>query len=377
MRSLSSLVNSMIEHSVLMCFCLFAIPLAFPAHAQSAKKSDIQPSKQTGANRLESKISAATEAFKGQHFEEAARLFKEVVTQDPKHALAWHFLGQSLEKTGRKQEARSAYEKSLELQPAGTLGERNRAMLSQLRPGAEPQLPPELSPDTRNIVLKNPLFIASPGTVGLKCTRTGWLLTVSTGKRLDMLLVTTYKSRSDGLVEYQTDSLRKSRTGEDGIGIGTLGGLLDLVRKSQIFGEEVRSSTEILKASGSLFPLKSGNSFSIKYASRIRGAISTINDKTCEVLDVVKGETAKRILGTEDAHRVRCREKIDSIDEDGAKETERNEYFHVCSNALGICPLSWEIQAGEDVPDFAGGFTYLKYDTNYKTYIRMTCSPAN
>ena len=117
--------------------------------AERAKKPDLAKLLQVGGGRAaagvaragdsraerDAKINAAAEAFKAGRNDEAAKLFQEVVAQDPQHAMAWHFLGQSLAAAGKKDEARAAYEKSLSLQPNGDLAERNTKMITALRKG--------------------------------------------------------------------------------------------------------------------------------------------------------------------------------------------------------------------------------------------------
>lgn len=81
---------------------------------------------------LDARINVAAETFKAGLFEESAKQFQAIVAVDPQHALAWHFLGQSFAATGKKNEARAAYEKVLALQPAGTVADRTRQLLNAL-----------------------------------------------------------------------------------------------------------------------------------------------------------------------------------------------------------------------------------------------------
>lgn len=81
---------------------------------------------------IEAKVNEAAEAFKAGAFVQAAQLFKDVVDLDPKHALAWHFLGQSLANIGDVVGARKAYYKVLALQPEGDVANRTKTFLAKL-----------------------------------------------------------------------------------------------------------------------------------------------------------------------------------------------------------------------------------------------------
>jgi formylglycine-generating enzyme required for sulfatase activity len=82
-------------------------------------------SKKVGAKEV-----AAVEAYQKGRYGEAAGLFRELVRLDPRHALAWHFLGQSLAKTGDFEEARKAFERSLEIEPRGDIADRTRSLMA-------------------------------------------------------------------------------------------------------------------------------------------------------------------------------------------------------------------------------------------------------
>ncbi len=80
---------------------------------------------------LERRSAEAVAAFEAGSFERAAMLFREIVALDPPSALGWHFLGQSLAKTGDATGAKQAYERALELEPSGPIAERTRAEMAK------------------------------------------------------------------------------------------------------------------------------------------------------------------------------------------------------------------------------------------------------
>jgi Flp pilus assembly protein TadD len=95
-------------------------------------KIDVAPPAINNTKKIETKVNAAASAFQAGSYAEAAELFREVVSLDPRHALAWHFLGQSLEKTGDSVGAQRAYRKSLEIQPNGANADRTRMLFSKI-----------------------------------------------------------------------------------------------------------------------------------------------------------------------------------------------------------------------------------------------------
>ncbi|MER2540128.1 MAG: ankyrin repeat domain-containing protein [Azonexus sp.] len=99
--------------------------------AQGAK-AVAAPLAAANPKKVEAKVDAAASAFQAGRYAEAAGLFREVVTLDPRHALAWHFLGQSLEQTGDLIGARKAYGLSLATQSQGQVADRTRQMLAKL-----------------------------------------------------------------------------------------------------------------------------------------------------------------------------------------------------------------------------------------------------
>lgn len=111
--------------------------------AVQAKKPDIvkllassgnkAPTKTGSPKQIDAKEAAAAEAYQKGRYDEAARLFKELTSLDPKHALGWHFLGQSLEKSGQKEDAAEAFQKSLEIQPTGEVADRNKLALTEIK----------------------------------------------------------------------------------------------------------------------------------------------------------------------------------------------------------------------------------------------------
>lgn len=102
-------------------------PAATKAPAEKAA-----PAKQAVAKAIANKENAAIEAFQKGRYDEAAKLFQELVTLDPKNPLAWHFLGQAREQRGDIPGAKEAYNKVLEIQPTGQVAEKTKGYLSRL-----------------------------------------------------------------------------------------------------------------------------------------------------------------------------------------------------------------------------------------------------
>ncbi|RTL49010.1 MAG: tetratricopeptide repeat protein [Rhodocyclaceae bacterium] len=102
------------------------VKLLAGAPASEAKTGTVNP------KVIEAKVDAAADAFKTGNYDRAAELFKDVVRLDSKHAMAWHFLGQSLAKTGNFNDSRNAYLTSIDIQPSGQLVDRNQEMLTKL-----------------------------------------------------------------------------------------------------------------------------------------------------------------------------------------------------------------------------------------------------
>ncbi len=85
------------------------------------------------ARNVAARTDQAAQAFQAGDYNRAASLFREVVAADPKNALAWHFLGQSLTHIGDLMGARKAYQRALEVAPAGSeVSDRTQAMLAKL-----------------------------------------------------------------------------------------------------------------------------------------------------------------------------------------------------------------------------------------------------
>jgi len=119
-----------IAQNCLGTIAFFLAVLLWPLGTQAQTAKQKQPpsaSRMTASKKLEVKVNAAADAFERGLWDDAARLFNEVVAVAPRHALAWHFLGQSLDRTqGSKEDVLVAFERSLELQPTGRLAERNK-----------------------------------------------------------------------------------------------------------------------------------------------------------------------------------------------------------------------------------------------------------
>lgn len=78
------------------------------------------------------KIKNAADTFKAGDYQHAAKLFREITTLSPRDALVWHFLGQSLEKSGNLIDARKAYQRSSDIEPTSKLSQRNQTFLSKM-----------------------------------------------------------------------------------------------------------------------------------------------------------------------------------------------------------------------------------------------------
>jgi sulfatase modifying factor 1 len=87
--------------------------------------------KAASPKQIEAKEAAAVEAYQKKRFDDAARLFKELVDLNPRSAEAWHFLGQSLAKSGDVDGARKAYERFLEIEPRGDLADHTRRLMAE------------------------------------------------------------------------------------------------------------------------------------------------------------------------------------------------------------------------------------------------------
>lgn len=77
------------------------------------------------------KIEAASAAYQAGNNDDAVRIFQEVVALDPRHVLAWHFLGQTLARKGDIEAAVNAYKKVIEIQPTGDVADRTRDLLAK------------------------------------------------------------------------------------------------------------------------------------------------------------------------------------------------------------------------------------------------------
>ena len=317
-----------------------------PAAGASARAGD-------GRAELDAKISAAAEAFKAGRNDEAAKLFQEVVARDPQHAMAWHFLGQSLAAAGKKDDARAAYEKSLSLQPNGDLAERNTKMLASVRPRTEPNIPPEVSAQTRHMILNNPLFTSLPNNQGgISCTvqnRTEY----PNGVWTDVIGRETSLPGTGGVYRNTQEfrvigSAGVPESTIHGENVSTLGGLIGIVLPVGQMGTVL---TEIKSADGTLFPLKTGNRFSYALERRWANASNTrlanhseSVSASCEVLEQIDERRVGVALGVSDFYRVRCSTtKHDRTR--GTTTTETN--FNLCSESLGQCPEGWDGARGE------------------------------
>src|SRR5687768_15265498 len=72
-------------------------------------------------------------------WEEAAALNRALLAAHPADVDAWNRLGKAMLELGRYQDARQAYAKSLELDPAGPIAKRNLDRLSTITEAEEPR----------------------------------------------------------------------------------------------------------------------------------------------------------------------------------------------------------------------------------------------
>lgn len=302
---------------------------------------------------LDARINLAAEAFKAGRHDESAKLFQEVVAKDPRHAMAWHFLGQSLAATGKRDEARTAYEKSLALQPSGALAERTTQMLASVRRRAEPNIPPEISPQTRHLLQTNPLFTSLPNNQGgISCTNQT-RRELANGNWVDVINRSTTLPGTGGVYRLKSESRMIFSTGmpqinSNGESVYTLGGLIYLVVP---MGQLGTSLTEIKSANGTLFPLKTGNQFGFSFETRTTNvsdtrlaSYSVSMSESCEVLEQIDERRVGVSLGISDFYRVRCSQTKQERPRDITTTRTR---FVLCSDALGECPDGWGEELGE------------------------------
>lgn len=83
-------------------------------------------------------MEAAARDFDSGHYFDALKKYQRVVRQDPNDALAWYFIGQTLEKMHEPAGAQAAYKRSLEIQPQGQVAESARQTLANLSSSVRP-----------------------------------------------------------------------------------------------------------------------------------------------------------------------------------------------------------------------------------------------
>jgi hypothetical protein len=345
---------------------LFLVLAGVPAALVRAQSPAVQPVP-PGTAEIEAKINAAAQAYKAERYGEAERLFGELSVLDPQNALVWHFLGQSLAATGKKEEARAAYEKSLALQPEGTVAERNRQMLARAR-RTEPKLPLDLAEGTRQILLSSPLFTSLPDTKPLRCvTQERWEHEVGGGS--ESVSRSVYAPGTGGVMSLSANDTSKDNSVDPArsyTSVMTLGGLIALTSQIERPREDTfRMVTDVLAAEGQLWPLRTGNKFSYQTLTRsgftskfpsMAGRVSA----SCEVQEQIDARALRLPLGT-DSYKVRCdsRSNLEHLGSDpaGINKSSRSELrrtlFRLCSKDLGLCPYEWDAAQGDSPPDFS------------------------
>jgi hypothetical protein len=98
-------------------------------------ESPIQGEEATPLKRADQAIQLALES----KWEEAAAINRSILAAHPGDVEAWNRLGKSMLELGRYQEARQAYGKSQELDPAGPIAKRNLDRLSTIPEAEEPR----------------------------------------------------------------------------------------------------------------------------------------------------------------------------------------------------------------------------------------------
>lgn len=336
--------------------------------AAQAKKPEIakllasagKSSPATGAastKQANAKEAAAVEAYQKGRYEEAAGLFKELVGIDPKNAPAWFFLGQSLEKSGQKAEARSAYEKSLQLQPSGEFADRTRKLVAGTqREALLKDL--DLSAETREVLATSPLIASLPDTPAIKCDAQR----IYDGK--PWLTTSSYERGSAGIARSIFSSSYEGQPKTITPYVVTLGGSAGLTK-----------AKELISVNGSFFPLKPGNRFSYVLRDKAGDSGQMIIIYACQVLEPVQTPGLGFPNRSNDVYRLKCEAKgqyrggvLDGKEAAGYPIS----IYRLCSNSMGLCPYQWGAEEGTAIPDFAGGYTRTNA-TGSKIFFQKRC----
>ena len=120
-----NIVASKCELSILCCF--FSVVLVLSN--SSAFASTGTP---VGPKVISVKTAQAVQVFKAEDYVKAAQLFRELTELNPKDALSWQFLGQSLANIKDVMGAQRAFAKVLEIQPNGPIADSTRDMKAKL-----------------------------------------------------------------------------------------------------------------------------------------------------------------------------------------------------------------------------------------------------
>ncbi len=96
---------------------------------------DLSAESQNGAPlAADQMMEAAAGDFDAGRYFDALKKYQKVVKQNPNDALAWYFIGQSLEKMHDAAGAKTAYKRAIEIQPQGQIADYARQMLANLSP---------------------------------------------------------------------------------------------------------------------------------------------------------------------------------------------------------------------------------------------------
>lgn len=117
-----------------LCAALQLLPTWVHAADKKVSGNKVAVEKPAAVEKLnaEQETNLAAQAYRAGDYPVAIEHFNKVVKLAPNDAMAWHFLGQSLTKTGALAEAQKAYDQVLQLQPDSEVGGRTREALVKL-----------------------------------------------------------------------------------------------------------------------------------------------------------------------------------------------------------------------------------------------------
>ncbi len=306
-------------------------------------RSDALPKpERDAASRL---FAGAFEAFRAGELKAAQAAFERGLAQDPANGVARYWLAETFMRLNDTRAAREQYQLAAALNPHAPEGQKAQAALASLPAVAArtpPQLPVDIPPAVKDVLLTNPLFTSLPDSRAMRCTRQR-----TDGQGRQFRFETTTTGGTGGFF-----SMAMSSTGgPEPYGIEsflTLGGIVSLTSTTK--GTQTTTAA-ITKAEGRFYPLKRGNWFRIE-AEKITGTSRAGWSQQCEVHEVVPSGVPGLDLPQDDVFRVACTMTWGSA--------VALSSFRLCSNIMGICPVLWPAEAGEAVPSLSTGFTYAR-----------------